>query len=146
MADTKFQPLVIVEQVSTPTTPPGGRQKVYPKTDGKVYALNSAGIETELTNAGAGGLSQISGTETFDFGNEGDFVLKIISNSFLANSNFKSFNFIPVETAQTSLDDFSLNGVGVNLEDIVNNTSFTLRAFALNNASGIYQINYVINY
>jgi len=45
-------PLNLEHQGSTPSNPAAGRNKVYYKTDGKLYQLNSAGSET-LLGAGA---------------------------------------------------------------------------------------------
>jgi hypothetical protein len=44
----------IIELASTPTTPAAGYQKIYPKTDGKFYKLDDAGLEQQL-GSGAGG-------------------------------------------------------------------------------------------
>ena len=40
-------------QISTPSSPPGGSNKLYFKTDGNIYKLNSAGTESPVTGAGA---------------------------------------------------------------------------------------------
>lgn len=92
------------------------------------------------------GVSVISAVLDVDFTNEQDEVITVVSNANLTNSNFKGFSYFPIETTTTSLDDFKLNGVIFTLENIVNNTSFTIRATALNNASGIYRIDYTIIY
>lgn len=59
MAKTFFDEIDVAEQATSPTTPPSGFQRMYPKTDGKWYAKNSSGIEREITNTigGGGGLS-----------------------------------------------------------------------------------------
>jgi hypothetical protein len=41
-------PFVLTTQSSTPAAPAAGKVKVYAKTDGRVYVLNSSGVETEL--------------------------------------------------------------------------------------------------
>ena len=46
---------VFVEESSTPTNPSSGYKKVYPKTDGKLYTLDSAGDEVEVGSGGGGG-------------------------------------------------------------------------------------------
>lgn len=81
---------------------------------------------------------------TFDF--EDNYAVATVSNSVLTLTNFRSFTFIPIETTETSLDDFILNGVSFNIENIVNNTSFDIKATSLNGATGAYRINYYINY
>jgi hypothetical protein len=42
------------EQSSTPSTPASGYKKLYAKNDGKVYTLNSSGVESQV-GAGSGG-------------------------------------------------------------------------------------------
>lgn len=51
--------ITLDDQASTPSTPSSGFIKVYAKTDGKVYKLNSSGSESEL-GGGAGGSSGIN--------------------------------------------------------------------------------------
>jgi hypothetical protein len=46
--------IAMTEQSSTPATPAAGTKLLYPKTDGKLYTLNSAGVETEV-GSGSGG-------------------------------------------------------------------------------------------
>lgn len=52
MGKTFLDEIAIAEQSSAPGTPPSGYQYVYPKTDGKMYAKNSSGVETEITSGG----------------------------------------------------------------------------------------------
>jgi hypothetical protein len=47
--------LVMEEQGSTPANPSAGFKKVYIKSDGKLYGLNSSGTEAELGGGGGGG-------------------------------------------------------------------------------------------
>lgn len=62
--NTFFKPIAIAEQASTPITlPPSGFQFIYPKTDGKYYALNASGVETEITNVIGGGGSGLTHPE-----------------------------------------------------------------------------------
>lgn len=89
----------------------------------------------------------ITGTINFNFGvQESDTVLATVSNANLTNANFKSFNYIPKKYLNTFLEDFFLNGLSFNIENIIDNTSFDLRATALKNAVGIYQIDYNIQH
>jgi hypothetical protein len=41
--------------VPLPGTPPANNVRMYPKTDGKIYIKNSAGVETELGSSGGAG-------------------------------------------------------------------------------------------
>jgi hypothetical protein len=101
---------------------------------------------TGNTVIGVGSASVISAIDTFTFNSEDDTVVKTILNDSLTSANFNSFSVIPQETSSTSLDDFKLNGVTFNVENIVNSTSFDIRATALNGATGIYTIKYFITY
>lgn len=40
---------VDIKQISTPASPSSGRNKIYFKSDEKVYSLTSAGVETQIT-------------------------------------------------------------------------------------------------
>jgi hypothetical protein len=97
-----------------------------------------------VISGGGGGVTLISNNVVFDFGNEQDFKTIEILNSSISNSNLKSFTIIPVETSETSLDDFNLNGLNFNISNIIDNVSFNITANALNNASGNYTIKYLI--
>jgi hypothetical protein len=97
----------------------------------------------EIVNL-AGGGTLITGTSILNFGNETDSVTATISNASITNTNIKNISFIPQETIETSLDDFSLNGLTFNIENIVDNTSFDIRATATNNASGNFTVKYLI--
>lgn len=55
--DKFLKPFELVEFSAAPSNPVAGSRKVYAKTDGKLYQLNSSGVETELTNVAGGGLS-----------------------------------------------------------------------------------------
>jgi hypothetical protein len=97
-----------------------------------------------VISGGGGGATLISGTLVFDFGNEQDFKTIKILNSSISNFNLKSFTIIHLETNETSLDDFNLNGLNFNISNIIDNVSFDITANALNNASGNYTIKYLI--
>lgn len=56
---------LLVKQIATPSNPASGYNKIYPKTDDKLYYLNSAGLEQEI---GSG-----SGSGAIDFIENGDF-------------------------------------------------------------------------
>lgn len=92
----------------------------------------------------SGGATVITNTNVLNFGNEEDTAVNTIANLLITNANVRSASFIPIETTETSLDDFKLNGVSFNIENIIDNTSFDIRGTALNNASGNYTIKYII--
>jgi hypothetical protein len=113
----------------------------------KVLTLNASGNIEELEiSTGGGGGNSIIGNAVLNFGNENDIAFLTIANTSLTNLNIKSFSFLPQETAETSLDDFSLNGVSFSIENIVNNVSFDIRGTSTNSASGNYTVKYLIQF
>ena len=92
------------------------------------------------------GWTYITGTASFNFGKEMDIVINTITNTSLTNLLFRGFTYIPYDNGYNSLDDFSLNGLDFNIENIIDNTSFDVRGVASNNASGTYSITYMIIY
>ena len=51
---------ITLTEIATPSTPAAGLKKLYPKSDGKVYTLNSAGVETAVgTGSGGSGINYI---------------------------------------------------------------------------------------
>jgi len=102
-------------------------------------------VQVESTGGGGSG-STISGTAVLNFGVEKDKALNTVASVVLTTANIKSFTIIPQETTETSLDDFKLNGVTFNIENIINNTSFDIRGTASKKASGNYTIKYIIIY
>jgi hypothetical protein len=102
-------------------------------------------VQVESTGGGGSG-STISGTAVLNFGAEKDKALNTVASAVLTTSNIKSFTIIPQGTTETSLEDFKLNGVTFNIENIINNTSFDIRGTASKKASGNYTIKYIIIY
>ena len=90
------------------------------------------------------GSTYITGTAIVNFGSENDFAVTTVSNASITNTGIKNYSFVPQDTTDTSLDDFSLNGVSFSIENIVDNTSFDVRGTAVNNASNNYTIKYLI--
>ncbi len=93
---------------------------------------------------GLPGSTVISGTAVLNFGNEGDSVVLTVLNGTILNSSITSVSFIPIETTETSLDDFNLNGVTFSIENIIDGVSFDIRGTAQNNATGNYTVKYLI--
>lgn len=56
---------VDIAQISTPASPDSGRNKIYFKSDGELYKLNSSGTETSLSTGGSDGWTTASGTWTY---------------------------------------------------------------------------------
>jgi hypothetical protein len=98
----------------------------------------------------ASGATSVNGTTVLDFGSESDRTVNtitVLDNPLVAsvtNANFKMVSFMNTETTETSLDDFTLNAVTFNIENIQDNTSFDIVGSAVNNASGNYTIKYFI--
>jgi hypothetical protein len=49
-----FTDALHLTEIATPSNPSAGLKKLYPKTDGKLYTLDSAGNETEVGSGGGG--------------------------------------------------------------------------------------------
>lgn len=52
-------PLVVANQGSTPSNPSSGNTKIYVKTNGRAYKLDSSGNETELGSGGGSGINLV---------------------------------------------------------------------------------------
>ena len=90
------------------------------------------------------GGSLVSDNCILNFSSESDTAIETILSELITNENIKGFLYIPVETTETSLDDFTINGVVFNIENIIDNISFDIRGSSLSNASGNYTIKYKI--
>jgi len=96
---------------------------------------------------GAGNISTgtlISGQTTITFGTINTVAVGTIASLLITNSNIKSISFIPFETAETSLDDFILNDISINLQNIIDNVSFDIQLKTPTDAVGNYTVNYYI--
>jgi hypothetical protein len=89
--------------------------------------------------------STIVDTLDITFSSEDNTAIVTVPSSLTAGG-LLSFTYVPIETTATSLDDFTLNAVTFNIENIIDNVSFDIRANALNNATGTYTILYKIIY
>ena len=108
-----------------------------------VLTLSTTGrIEEQNVSLG----SSIIGTAIVNFGNENNSAFTTINNNSLTNANILSYSFIPQGTTETSLEDFSLNGVTFSIQNIIDNVSFDIVGSAVNDASGNYTVKYLIAY
>lgn len=124
------------------------RNNILPSKTGnalKVLRVNAGETDYELATS-SGGTSSLTGTTVLDFGNEENSIVNTISSALITNANLKGFSYLCTSTTETSLDDFTLNGVTINIENIVDSTSFDIRASAINNATGNYTIKYLVIY
>ena len=55
LSSKTFIDAITMQEVTTPSTPASGDKKIYPKSDGKLYTLDSAGNEIEVGSGGGGG-------------------------------------------------------------------------------------------
>lgn len=104
------------------------------------------GVIQSFPFAALGGANVVSGNANFNFLKEDDTVLVTILSAVITNANFKTFIAIPLETSDTSFEDFALNGLTFSIENIIDNISFSIRATAQNQATGVFSINYKITY
>lgn len=109
-----------------------------------IKTINGVSILGSGDIAVSGGGSIISDDIILNFNSESNSSIVTILSASVTNDNIKGFSYIPIETTETSLDDFTINGVVFNIENIVDNISFDIRGSSLNNASGSYTIKYKI--
>lgn len=109
MTDTFNNPIALPEAGATPSAPPSGRQKVYGKADGKLYSLNSAGVEYDLTQGGGADLSDspaqdlgTSSAGTSDEASRADHVHE--KNTRLYNSGGEVASPIKIWTGKVTTD------------------------------------------
>ena len=88
----------------------------------------------------------LSGTTTLNFGSESDSATTTVSSGAITGANIFNISFVPVGTTETSLDDFKLNGVAFNVQNVVDSASFDIFGTAMNNATGTYTVNYFITH
>jgi hypothetical protein len=88
----------------------------------------------------------LSWTAVSDFWSENDRIATTINSLLITNANIKGFTYIPTETTETSLDDFTNNNVRFNIENIIDNVSFDIVGQSGNNATGNYTIKYLLTY
>lgn len=114
----------------------------------KVLTISTSGNieEVDITTGGGGGLTLVSSNAVIDFGNENNSAFITVNSAVLTNTNILGCTFIPQETSETSLDDFSLNGVTFSIQNIIDNISFDIVGSSVNDASGNYTVKYLINY
>jgi hypothetical protein len=91
-------------------------------------------------------LRELSALQNFNFGVQNSTVVVTIANPDITTDNFKSISFLPLASADHDLDDFDLDQLKFNIENIVNNVSFDLRATAPNMTFGTFTIRYKILY
>jgi hypothetical protein len=69
-----FTDAVTMAQIATPSTPAASYNKIYPKSDGNFYNLNSSGVEQQIGGGGGGGSKNYFSTVNNSNGN-GNFEL-----------------------------------------------------------------------
>lgn len=96
-----------------------------------------------------GSVNVLTNNVTFSFPVlvEDESVLLTVLSVLITNSNFKSFSFLPLTSIDhENLDDFQWDNLGFNIENIIDNVSFDLRATSANQSWGNYNIKYIITY
>lgn len=115
----------------------------------KPLVLNNGQIEQlQSADTVAGGTS-ITGTAVMSFpaagAQEDASKVTTVLNALITAANLKSVSFMPIVSADhDSLDDFAWDGLTFNIENIIDNVSFDIRATAPNGTWGDYNIKYLI--
>lgn len=105
------------------------------------------GVTGAKGDQGDPGVTIISGIAVLGFPPviEDGTAITTVSNALITNANLKFVSFVPqVSSDHESLDDFSWDGISFNIENIIDNTSFDVRANSLNNSFGNYNVKYLI--
>lgn len=55
-----FTDAITLSEIATPSSPAASKHKIYPKSDGKLYKLNSSGTEVEVGSGAGGGSGGIN--------------------------------------------------------------------------------------
>jgi hypothetical protein len=98
-------------QIATPSSPSSGFNRLYPKSDGNFYNLNSSGVET-LIGAGSGGAKNYMGTVN-NVNSNGNFELGSTTKWSLFNTTLTSL--IPtgsITAGAVSITTFSVVSSG----------------------------------
>jgi hypothetical protein len=75
--------------------------------------------------------SVLKGFANIDFGDESDYAVLTVTSSTITQANINAVSFVFSGTSETSLDDFTLNGVSFNIENIIDGVSFDIRGSAI---------------
>lgn len=107
-----------------------------------------AGLKGEKGDPGIGAVA-INGSAVLHFPlfnkSEEETTVTTVANALITNATFKNIQFVPVVSSDhDSLDDFAWDGLSFNIENIIDNTSFDIRARATHNSWGNYNVNYII--
>ena len=122
----------------------------YNSTTNK-FRKHQNGVTTDLDTTGVGGgvVNVLTNNITFSFPTliEDESVLLTVLSPLITNLNFKSFSFLPlISVDHENLDDFQWDNLQFNIENIIDNVSFDLRATAAKESWGNYNIKYIITY
>lgn len=89
-SNKSFSDAITFQEISTPTTPASGFNKVYPKTDGNFYNLSSTGVERKLGTGGggsSGGINYLTLDTSFQPNNTDNFDAEGTIGSWVAFAN-----------------------------------------------------------
>lgn len=117
-------------------------------TDNHIYHDNGSSWDDLTATGGAGG-SFLSGEATIDFGLQDDqTAVATVANAVITAANIKSASFVPKVSADHDIEDFALEGMQFQIENIVDNTSFDIRAYTAphNETFGQWTVNYDVGY
>jgi hypothetical protein len=112
------------------------------------YILTSTN-GTIRNNTGVADLSSnmAVGTTDFDFGVQGETAVNTITSTGITLAGFRSLAVVPiVNTDHPMLDEFAMETLTVNIENIVDNVSFDLRLTAPNISWGTWRFRYVVSW
>ena len=146
-ASTTAQASLNIPSGTAPTTPVNGNLYFA----GGHLMFTTGGSSYQLDQQGSTGLTLITGTATISFpaassGYEDEWAVTTVASATILNASIKTVAIVPLNTNSDhpDFDDFSWDGLQFNIENIIDNTSFDIRAVAANNTFGNYDVKYTI--
>ena len=98
---------VVFDDQTTPSNPSAGFYKAYFKSDGKLYSLNSSGVETEIGSAGSlPGVSEIALSDGNGHGSSGTSIRRFTTTNLSTGSD------ITYADSSTNGATFTINTTG----------------------------------
>ena len=116
---------LILNQIATPSNPGTGKVAVYAKSDGKIYKLQTGGVEEAIgTGTPQGGREVLTANKIYYVRTDGSD-----SNNGLTNTSGGAFLTIQKAINVASLLDLSLYDVTIQLADGTYNSEVILKSF-----------------
>lgn len=140
--EKRFLSALGMAEVSTPSNPSAGYRKLYFKSDGKLYKLDSSGTETEIGAGSGGGVNTITSCSfaLASYGGSANQYYDLCSVSLVAGTYCATANTYWDSTGSTSTTEITIGvstSSGNNFPEASNGTNINeVVKFPVNNGSG----------